>query len=256
MRPLAVISDVLAMLVSLAAVGCASQPRFTALVFTKTAGFRHDSIPAGNAAMADLARDRSFAATFTEDSGYFTDESLARYRVIVFLNTTGDVLDEPQQAAMERFVRRGGGFVGIHSATDTEYGWEWYGRLVGARFAGHPEVQEAVVDVVDDEHPSTRFLPARWRRRDEWYNFQQPPAEPLRVLACLDESSYRGGTMGERHAITWCHEFDGGRAWYTGGGHTIESFDEPLFLRHLLAGIEWAAGASADEPLDYAPGSR
>jgi type 1 glutamine amidotransferase len=218
------------------------QPRFAALVFTRTAGFRHESIPAGIEAVAALAGEHGFTAVFTEDAAEFTDASLAQFGVIAFLNTSGDVLNDAQQSAMERFVRQGGGFVGIHSATDTEHDWEWYGRLVGARFGGHPEIQDGVIDVVNRDHPSTRFLPRHWPRRDEWYNFQRAPAEAVTVLARLDESSYSGGTMGDQHPIAWCHEFDGGRAWYTGGGHTIESFSEPLFRQHLLAGIEWAAG--------------
>jgi type 1 glutamine amidotransferase len=224
----------------------ADRPRV--LVFSKTAGFRHDSIPAGVSAVRQLGLQHAFEVDSTEDSSQIEDAILARYRVVIFLNTSGDVLDDQQQQAFERFIRKGGGYLGVHAASDTEYGWPWYGQLVGAAFAGHPEVQDAVIEVVDRGHRSTSHLPARWPRRDEWYNFSKKPAAGIRVLAMLDERSYQGGTMGSEHPIAWCHEFDGGRSWYTAGGHTIESYSEPLFLEHLLGGIQWAGqfGPEAD----------
>src|SRR5690606_34575712 len=138
------------------------------------------------------------------------------------------------------FIRGGGGFVGIHAASDTEHDWEWYGQLVGAYFNRHPQVQPANVVVNDTSHISTRCLPALWTRTDEWYDFKAQPADGMKILASLDETSYRGGQMGESHPIAWYHEFDGGRAWYTGLGHTNESFAEPAFLDHLAGGILWA----------------
>lgn len=175
---------------------------------------------------------------------------MAQYQVVIFLNTTGDILNEAQQAAFERFVQGGGGFVGVHSATDTEYDWPWYGRLVGAYFAGHPPVQPATVEVIDRTHPSTAVLPSIWQRRDEWYDFQSAPAADVNVLALVDEDSYDGATMGEPHPIAWHHVYDGGRAWYTGMGHTGETYDEPLFREHLWGGIRWAADFT---PTAYLP---
>ena len=133
----------------------------------------------------------------------------------------------------------------MHSATDTEYQWPWYGRLLGTRFRIHPQIQQARIQVVNRRHPSTVGLPASWSRTDEWYNFTRRPAG-VRVLARLDESSYMPGqgAMGADHPIAWAHEFQGGRAWYTGGGHTSESYAEPLFRSHLLGGIRYAAGLS------------
>ncbi len=227
---------------------CAAKPRprpaegFWVLVFSKTAGFRHESIPEGVAAIAQLGAENGFDVEATEDAAIFTDSGLAPFAAVVFLSTTGDILDDAQQAALEQYVHRGGGFVGIHAASDTEYDWPWYGRLVGAYFHSHPAIQEAVIDVTDRDHPSTRRLPRRWTRRDEWYNYRRSPSNAVHVLARLDERSYQGGSMGDDHPIAWCHELDGGRAWYTGGGHTSESFNEPLFLQHLLGGILWAAG--------------
>lgn len=219
----------------------ATEP-FGVLVFTKTAGFRHDSIPDGVRALRELAPVGGFRITHTEDSTVFTDDSLGAFRVIVFLNTTGDILDDDQQGAMERFIRAGNGFVGVHSAADTEYGWPWYGSLVGAFFRSHPPTQPAEIDVVDRDHPATRHLAERWARTDEWYDFRTRPADTVRVLMNLDESTYQGGRMGDDHPIAWCHEFDGGRAFYTAGGHTRESFAEPDFRRHLLGAVRWAAG--------------
>jgi cytochrome c len=219
------------------------QSGFRVLVFTKTAGFRHGSIPAALRALRELGAQNGFTVDATEDARAFTDANLARYAVVAFVLTTGDVLDEARQAAFERYIRAGHGFVGVHSAADTEYGWAWYGRLVGAYFRSHPAIQTASLDV-DRRHISTAGLPARWSRRDEWYNFATNPRAAVRVLATLDESTYAAGdgAMGRDHPIAWAHDFEGGRAWYTGGGHTDESYSEPLFRAHLLGGIRYAAG--------------
>jgi cytochrome c len=218
-------------------------PGFSALVFSKTAEFRHDSIPDGIAAIEQLGADHGFAVAATEDDAQFTDDNLANYAVVVFLNTTGTVLNDDEKGAFMRYVENGGGFVGIHSATDTEHDWPWYGQLVGAYFQDHPDIQQASVDVVDQQHPSTVDLPAVWVRTDEWYNFQTNPRGLVHVLAVLDESTYDGGTMGD-HPISWCHEFDNGRSWYTEMGHTQDTYSEPLYLSHLLGGIQYAAGVA------------
>jgi type 1 glutamine amidotransferase len=210
------------------------------LLFTKTAKFRHDAI--GPAVQAIRTGRRGFEVDATEDATVFSDRGLAPYAAVAFLLTTGDVLDAPQQAAFERFIRRGGGYVGVHSASDTEYDWPFYGRLVGAYFASHPAPQRATIVVEDGSHPSTTALPARWTRTDEWYNFRLNPRAATHVLAALDESTYEGGSMGRDHPITWCHVLEGGRAWYTAGGHVKTAYAEPLFLAHLIGGIRWASG--------------
>jgi hypothetical protein len=212
------------------------------LLFTRTAGFRHASIADGIAAIEALGVAHGFDVVASEDPALFTDQTLAGFRVVAFLSTTGNILDDAQQAAFERYIQNGGAFVGIHAATDTEYEWPWYGSLVGAYFANHPAVQDAVIDVVDGDHPSTHMLPDAWNRRDEWYNFGSDPSDQVNVLLNLDESSYSGGAMGASHPIAWYHEYDGGRSWYTAGGHTRESFSEPLFVDHVAGGILWAAG--------------
>ena len=222
----------LLIIASLSSQALATDPRV--LVFSRTTGFRHDSIPDGIAALKKLGTTEGFAVEASEDPHVFQDGELAQYQAVVFLSTTGDILTREQQEAFERYIRRGGGFAGIHAAADTEYEWPWYGDLVGGYFASHPEIQQAQIRVVDKAHPSTHELPRRWNRRDEWYNYQANPRGEVHVLAVLDEKSYHGGTQGVDHPIAWCHEFDGGRAWYTGGGHTEESYSEPLFLKHIL----------------------
>ncbi|MFV0132700.1 ThuA domain-containing protein [Streptomyces sp. HMX87] len=217
------------------------------LVFSKTAGFRHDSIPEGVAAVKQLGEEGGFRVDATEDAGAFTARNLRRYDAVVFLSTTGDVLDARQQRAFERYIRQGGAYVGIHAAADTEYDWEFYGGLAGAYFESHPAIQPATVNVEDHAHPATSGLERAWQRTDEWYNYRSNPRERARVLASLDESSYTGGTMNGDHPIAWCQDYRGGRAFYTGGGHTKESFAEPAFRQHLLGGIRWAIGdARAD----------
>src|SRR5262245_13465996 len=216
---------------------------FSVLVFSKTAGFRHDSITNGLAAIRTMGTNNDFAVDASEDSAVFTDTNLAQYKAVIFLSTTGDILDANQQAAFERYIEAGGGFVGIHAAADTEYTWPWYGGLIGAWFLSHPAgTPTATIKVADQINPSTVALPKRWVRTDEWYNFQTNPRGAVHVLATLDETTYAGGTMGFDHPIAWCQEYDGGRAWYTAGGHTPASFSEPLFLAHLLGGIQFAAG--------------
>lgn len=217
-------------------------PRF--LVFTKTEGFRHGSIPAARRAVRELGEQNGLVVDATEDSSVFTASNLARYDVVVFLLTTGDVLDDRQESAFQRFFRAGGGFVGIHSAADTEYGWAWYGNMLGTRFRSHPQIQRGAIDVEDLRHPSTAGLPRRWTRTDEWYNFARNPRRSVHVLGTLDETSYAAGdgAMGADHPIAWSHRFQGGRAWFTGGGHSDEAYAEPLFRKHLLGGIRYAAG--------------
>jgi type 1 glutamine amidotransferase len=216
---------------------------FSVLVYSRTEGFRHDSIPAGIAALRQQGSTRGFAIEATEDPTAFTDDSLSRHKVIVFLSTTGDVLNDSQQSAFERFIRRGNGFVGVHAAADTEYDWPFYGAMLGAYFDGHPDIQGASIQIEDPAHPSMSSLPRVWMRRDEWYNFRPNPRGRVTVLARLDESTYSGGTMGSDHPIVWTRIHEGGRVWYTGGGHTSESFGERLFVDHLGTAVMWAAGA-------------
>ncbi|HVG15948.1 MAG TPA: ThuA domain-containing protein [Chitinophagaceae bacterium] len=223
----------------------AQTPRI--LVFSKTAGFYHDAIPEGTAAIMKLGKENNFLVDSTKDARYFNEDSLKKYSVVIFLSTTMNVLNADQQVAFQRFIQAGGGFVGVHAAADTEYDWPWYNQLVGAYFLNHPRQQKAVIDVKDKTHISTSFLPTRWERFDEWYSYKSiNPA--IKVLATLDETTYEGGLNGDDHPIAWYHEFDGGRSFYTGLGHTKESYVEPLFLQHLLGGIKYAIG---NNKMDY-----
>nr|WP_152992321.1 ThuA domain-containing protein [Nonomuraea pusilla] len=218
-------------------------PAFKVLVFSKTTGFRHDSIPDGIAAVQKLGQDNGFAVDTTEDGAKFTDENLAQYQAVIFMSTTGDPLGtQEQKDAFQRYIQKGGGFVGVHAAADSGYGWSWYGKLVGAYFKSHPAIQQATVTVEDPAHPSTANLPTSWSRTDEWYDYQANPRGTVHVLTSLNEKSYSGGTMGVDHPNTWCQDYDGGRSWYTGLGHTKQSFTEPQFLSLLLGGIKTAAG--------------
>lgn len=217
------------------------------LVFSKTTGFRHTSIAVGKEAIIRLGTENGFYVDTTENAEKFAEDSLKKYAAVIFLNTTGDILNYRQEAAFERFIQAGGGFAGIHSATDTEYDWIWYARLVGGNFESHPKIQPAKINVVDKNHPSTKHLPDVWERTDEWYNFKKLNKD-VNVLLKIDETSYQGGKNGDNHPMAWYHEYDGGRAFYTELGHTEESYTEPNYLKHILSGIQYAIG---DNKLDY-----
>ena len=223
------------------------------LVFSKTAGYRHESIDSGKVALMRLGAANGMLVDTTEDAARFTEDSLRQYAAVVFLSTTENVLTRAQEIDLQRFIQAGGGYVGIHAAADTEYDWGWYGRLVGAYFKSHPEQQEATLRITDAQDASTAHLPAEWKRRDEWYNYKSF-APDLHILISLDESSYRGGENNGRHPISWRHEYDGGRGWYTGLGHTNESYADSLFLKHVLGGLQFAIGAPR-RALNYAKAS-
>jgi type 1 glutamine amidotransferase len=220
------------------------------LIFSRTAGFRHASIPEGLKALRERLGG-TWSVHHTEDSGTFTAEGLKPYSAIVFLSTTGDVLDDAQQKALTEWVLAGGGWVGIHAAADTEHQWPWYGeQLCCARFVTHPAVQKSTVIVEDRTHPSTSMLPERWERTDEWYVYDRSPrtVAGVRVLASMDGSTITGPRMEGDHPIAWCRDLGAGRAWYTGGGHTSESFSEPLFMDHIEGGVRWAARLEPSAP--------
>lgn len=211
------------------------------LVFSKVSAFYHESIPAGNEALIRLANENGILVDTTTNADWFNEDSLKNYSAVVFLNTTGDVLNHYQEVAFERYVQAGGGFVGIHAASDTEYDWGWYGRLVGGYFKNHPKPQNATFHVVDPTHPATKNLPDTFTYDDEWYNFTKLSPD-INVLINIDEKSYEGGTNGDNHPMAWYHEYDGGRSFFTGFGHSSESFQDSLHLHHILGGIQYAIG--------------
>lgn len=222
--------------------GSAQASQFNVLVFSKTGGWRHDAIPSAVTAIEELGRQHDFRVVATENAAVFTDQELRQYQAVVFLLTTGDILDAQQKAAFERYIRAGGGYVGIHSASDTEFGWPWYTRLVGHMFVQHPAIQTAVLKVEDRNFPGMDGFAPRTLVTDEWYNFQ-PAASQLHYLLAVDETSYKPGPkgMGGFHPISWYHGFENGRAFYTALGHLPASYGDPLLRRHLFGGIYWAA---------------
>ncbi|WP_392667398.1 ThuA domain-containing protein [Streptomyces sp. LN785] len=209
-------------------------------VFSRTTGYRHDSIGAGTACLSELGAVLGLTVFATEDPRELV-ELLPRCTVVVFLSTSGEVLSPAARAALRCHVSGGGGFVGIHAATCTEYEWPYYGQLVGARFTRHPEFQPGTVLVEDRDHPATGHLPERWQCTDEWYEFDTTPRPRVRVLASADESTYDDGRMGVDHPLIWCHENLGGRVFYTALGHDARAFGDPVFRAHLEGGLRYAA---------------
>jgi type 1 glutamine amidotransferase len=233
------------------ACGAAQAEQFRVLVFSKNTAWHHDSIPAGVAAIENLGKLHDFGVFWTEDAKrVMKDSELAKYKVVVFLLTTGDILDDEQKAAMQRFVRAGGGFVGVHSASDTEHGWAWYLRLVGREFHIHPAIQTATLVVNERNFPGMERFPKRFLFTEEWYEFGPPLADDLTTLLSVDERTYKpeahgggksGTGMGANHPISWFHRYDGGRSFYTALGHLPATYGDAAFMHHLYGGIYWAA---------------
>jgi cytochrome c len=238
-------------MVTLISFGQPVQSRARVLVFSKTDGFRHESIEAGKVALKKMAEQRAFDVDFTEDANQFVTSNLKKYNAVVWLNTTGDVLNNEQQSEFERYIQAGGGYAGIHAAADCEYDWNWYGRLAGAYFLDHPNpdnVQKGKF-YVTEKGPFTIGMPDSFERTDEFYSYKQIDPS-IKVVLKIDEKSYRGGKNGDNHPMSWYHEFDGGKAFYTAMGHTNETFSEELFLNHIWAGLQYVIGESP-RALDY-----
>lgn len=226
------------------------EKQFNVLLFTKTAGWHHKSQPAGVEALKALADKHYFNLVWHEESRYFNDEYLSKVDVVVFLSTTGNILSNEQQAAFERFIKSGGGFVGIHSASDTEYDWPWFQKLVGRTFVIHPVVQTAVLHKFPgNKHIGLQQMPEQLLWTDEWYEFG-PELTKLNYLLTVDEKTYqtqadwgdiKGDGMGKFHPISWYHNFDGGRSFYTALGHLSAVYENTLFTEHIYGGIYWAA---------------
>jgi len=226
--------------------------QFNVLLFTATQGFHHQSQLEGVAALRELAKKHFFNADWQEDPKVFNDENLVKFQAIIFLSTTGDILNPEQKAAMERFIQSGKGFVGIHSAADTEYHWDWYTKLVGRNFHIHPNIQTAELQVTERSFPGLERMPDRLWWTEEWYEFGPENIKGLNYILAVDEKTYEpkaswparnlsGQGMGKFHPIAWYHDYDGGRAFYTALGHTAEDYSDPLFLEHVYGGIYWAA---------------
>ncbi|AWV99735.1 ThuA domain-containing protein [Arcticibacterium luteifluviistationis] len=238
-------------LITMAFAANAQNGKIKALLFTKTAGFHHESIHEGVAGIRGLAQRHSFQVDWQENSSVFTEEKLKNYDVVIFLNTTGDVLDDKQQAAFEKYIQNGGGYVGVHAAADTEYEWEWYTKMVGMMFKIHPAQQTAYLKVENSNFPGMERFPKKLLWTDEWYEYQKPVlTKDLNYLVSVDEKSYEpyakwgeteGKGMGDFHPVSWYHNYDGGRAFYTGLGHIGAIYSDQTYLDHLYGGIYWAA---------------
>ncbi|RYG15338.1 MAG: ThuA domain-containing protein [Chitinophagaceae bacterium] len=210
------------------------------LVFSLTKGFRHASIPDGVKAIRKLGADNNLQVDTSEDVNSITSENLKKYKLLVFLSPTGsDVFNADQKSALKEYINKGGHFVGIHAASDFCYEWEWYGKMVGGYFESHPKVQKVKLDIVMPNNKMVKGLPQPWMHKDEWYNFKAMNPD-VKVLIKADETSYEGGKMNNNHPVSWYHEFEGGRVFYTALGHTKECYTDPLFLKHLWAGMKWA----------------
>jgi len=235
--------------------GGQSKQGMNVLVFTKTVGFYHDSKPNAIKAFYEIAHENKWQITFTEDSTMFSEKELSKYNVMVFLLTTGNnLLNDEEKTALQTYVENGGGFVGVHSATDTEYKWPWYERLVEAHFLGHPPVHEGKLIIEKRNHPATKCFGAdtmKWK--DEFYSFDRNPRKNgnMEVLVSIDEKSYNidenlwfknvNIVMGD-HPLIWCQHIGRGRSFLTSLGHTAELYDNDMFRKHLTGAMMWAAG--------------
>lgn len=222
------------------------------LIFTKTNAYRHEAIEHGTQVLLTLASELGLRATATEDARAFAPENLAQYRATIWLSTSGNVLDARERSSFEAFIRAGGGYLGIHGASAAETDWPFYRELVGARFTFHPELQPARILIEDRQHPATAHLGGEWLWSDEWYEFDDNPRRHVRVLASVDERSYRGGRMGD-HPLVWCQELAASRSFYTALGHAAEHFDDEHFRGHLLGAIRWVLRMGANPPSPSAP---
>lgn len=219
-----------------------AQETMNVLVFSKTSGYRHKSIETGKEQLKSWGENENWNVSFSEETTYLNDQNLKDVDVIAFLNTTLEVLDEASRESLKKYINNGGGFVGIHSATDTEYNWPWYHQMIGAQFINHPKTQVAKMDVNHTcNHPSIKHFEDTFSVKDEWYNFKDTVLPRVNVLLTLDESSYEGKQMNKNHPIAWYQYYEGGRIFYTGMGHTKEIFFNPAFKKHLVEGINWAA---------------
>ena len=217
---------------------CSSNNSYSVLVITETKGWVHDSIESGLKLIENIGNKNNFNVYHSDNSSVITYKNLKEIKTIIFLNTTEEILTDVEQKVMESFIKSGKGFVGVHAAADTEYNWQWYGKLVGAYYRNHPEVMNGKILTIN--HKITNHLDSEWEIEDEWYNFDYVNYD-INILLHLDEDSYIGGEHPDYHPITWYHEYDGGRSFYTGLGHTKEVYDDERFIKLLEKGILYAS---------------
>ena len=212
-----------------------AQPK-NILYVTHSAGFRHDSLPLSQEVLRDIGtRSGKFHVTATEDLSQLSD--LTHYSAVVFF-TSGELpLTPAQKQGLLEFVRNGGGFAGIHSATDTLYTWPEYGDLIGGRFDGHPWTEEVRIDIEDPDHPAVRHLAPSFSITDEIYVFRDFSRERVRVLMTLDNAS------GD-YPLAWVRNYGKGRVFYTALGHFDTTWRDARFQQMLEEGLSWVTGQS------------
>lgn len=228
-----------------------SKNQFEVLLYTSPDHWHNLTEPVAILELQEMAQRHAFGLTWTTVNSRFNDKALEQFDVIVFLQSTSSTFNEEQLESLKKFIRNGGGFVGIHGTSACRNEGEWFRKLVGRTLVDHPEEQTAVMSVVDKNHPSTMHLPDKWIWTDEWYAYSEPLTENQKVLITLDEKTYdptktwgdtgRKTSMGDYHPIAWYQEYDGGRSFYTTLGHMPSLFKDPWFLQHLYGGIYWAA---------------
>lgn len=223
-------------------------------VYTKNGkGYVHDNIAAAARCIQELGAQNGFAVDVSDDPAKFNDDNLKQYNALIFTSTNNDVFDnDAQKLALMHYIEAGGGFVAIHSVTGTERNWPWFKRLVGGTFERHAKHQPFTEIIIDHQHPSTSFLPATWKRDDECYYTKEinPDLHVLMVhdLSTVDDKG-KPVIYGNTFPSVWCHEFDGGREWYTSLGHDSTTYKEPDFRKHIMGGLQWVL--SKQQPLDY-----
>lgn len=244
------LKSILVLIVTLATSTPAHAEQFNVFVFTKTDGWHHKSINAAVTAMETLSEKHHFSMEWHEDATRINEQNLEQYDAVVFLLTTGNILNDEQQQALEKFIQSGKGFVGIHSASDTEYEWDWYTKMVGRSFHIHPVIQTGELTVLDRKFPGMERMPDRFLWTEEWYEFGEEKIDALNYILAVDESTFdpkadwgikSGEGMGDFHPIAWYQEYDGGRAFYTALGHMGSTYSDTLFMEHIYGGLYWAA---------------
>ena len=220
-----------------------SRPEKRILIFSKNAAwaYRHASIEYADKKLKEYCEQKGIKADISEDAALFNDKDLNKYSALVFLSANQDIFDADQEAALQRYIRSGGGFVGIHSSSGVERNWKWFNQMLGATFKYHPPQQNGTIKVIDKKHPSTKGLPTEWKRWDEWYYFGQM-TNKLNVLMVLDSTTFKSNSHTQNYPNAWYHDFEGGRSFFTAGGHNEKDFDDPLFMQHIFGGITYAIG--------------